>query len=274
MAAAHAEVDGRLQAIPWYLQTVLAAAGGLTSTATDMARWMRMFLAGGTLDGRQILKPETVQAMFQPSMVVAPSFSEMPPISDQSGFAYGLGCGVFHDRGVQVVEKGGALSGIRSVMDLVPDRKLGVAVLSNRDLLPLPEAIRAFVLAQVLGGSDADDQAVIRQRTDMLQGLLRPASPPANSAPPSLPLDGYAGAYDSELYGRFVVVRDGGGIRIEAGSARFPGALVHFGRDTFQLSWPPVDYGHQLLTFVVGPDGQAAAFDTETLGRFERATNA
>ena len=240
----------------------------------DMAQWMRMFLARGTIDGRQILRAETVQEMFQPSMVVAPSFSEMPPISDQSGFAYGLGCGVFHDRGVQVAEKGGALSGIRSVVELVPTCTLGVAVLSNRDLIPLPEAVRAFVLAQVLGGSDAHDQAVLRQRTDMLLGLLKPAPPPANPAPPSLPLDGYAGAYDSPLYGRFVIVRDGDGIRIEAGPARFPGTLVHFGQDTFQLSWPPVDYGHQLVTFTVGPDGQAVAFDTETYGRFARAAAA
>ena len=271
VAAAHAEVDGRLQPIPWYLQTVLAAAGGLTSTAADMARWMRMLLAGGALDGRQVLRPETVQAMFQPSMVVTPSFSELPPITDQSGFAYGLGCGVFHDRGVQVVEKGGALSGIRSVLELVPARKLGIVVLSNRDLVMLPEAIRAFVLAQVLGGDDAADQAEIRQRSGELATLLQPTPPPASPAPPSLPLDGYAGAYDSPLYGRFVVVQDGEGIGIEAGSTRFPGTLVHFGQDTFQLSWPPVDYGHQLVTFTLGPDGQAVAFDTQTLGRFERA---
>jgi CubicO group peptidase (beta-lactamase class C family) len=274
VAAAHAEVDGTLEPIPWYLQTVLAAAGGLTSTAADMAQWMRMLLAGGTLDGRQILRPETVQEMFQPSMVVAPSFSEMPPITDQSGFAYGLGCGVFHDRGVQVVEKGGALSGIRSVMELVPAGKLGVAVLSNRDLLPLPEAIRAFVLAQVLGGNDANDQAEIRQRGASLEALLQPTPPPANPGPPSLPLDGYVGPYDSSLYGQFVVVRDGDRLRIEAGSARFPGTLVHFGQDTYRLNWPPVDYGHQLLTFTVGPDGHATSFDTETLGRFERAANA
>ena len=135
----------------------------------------------------------------------------------------------------------------------------------------LTAPVRAFVLARVLGGSDAADQAEIRRRTESLEALLRPAPPPADPAPPSLPLDGYAGAYDSPLYGRFVVVRDGDGIRIEAGSARFPGALVHFGRDTFQVSWPPVDYGHQLVTFTAGPDGQAVAFDTETYGRFERA---
>ena len=37
--------------------------GGLYSTAGDMARFYRMLLNGGELDGRRVLKPETVAAM-------------------------------------------------------------------------------------------------------------------------------------------------------------------------------------------------------------------
>jgi methyl acetate hydrolase len=39
--------------------------GGLASTADDYGRFMRMFLNGGTLDGVQVLKPETVALMSQ-----------------------------------------------------------------------------------------------------------------------------------------------------------------------------------------------------------------
>ena len=37
--------------------------GGLYSTASDYIRFIRMFLNGGNLNGRQILKPETVKMM-------------------------------------------------------------------------------------------------------------------------------------------------------------------------------------------------------------------
>ena len=40
-----------------------AANGGLFSTAPDYARFARMILNGGTLDGKQYLKPETVKQM-------------------------------------------------------------------------------------------------------------------------------------------------------------------------------------------------------------------
>jgi methyl acetate hydrolase len=39
--------------------------GGLASTADDYGRFMRMLLNGGTLDGAQVLKPETVALMSQ-----------------------------------------------------------------------------------------------------------------------------------------------------------------------------------------------------------------
>jgi CubicO group peptidase (beta-lactamase class C family) len=38
-------------------------AGGLCSTGADMARFYRMMLSGGTLDGKRILSPESVQTM-------------------------------------------------------------------------------------------------------------------------------------------------------------------------------------------------------------------
>jgi CubicO group peptidase (beta-lactamase class C family) len=41
-----------------------APAGGISSSAADMGRFAAMLLNGGTLDGKQILKPETVAAMW------------------------------------------------------------------------------------------------------------------------------------------------------------------------------------------------------------------
>jgi CubicO group peptidase (beta-lactamase class C family) len=42
-----------------------SGGGGLTSTAADYMRFVRMLLNGGTLDGARILKPETVALMMQ-----------------------------------------------------------------------------------------------------------------------------------------------------------------------------------------------------------------
>jgi CubicO group peptidase (beta-lactamase class C family) len=43
----------------------LMGGGGLCSTAADYLAFCRMLLAGGALDGRRVLKPETVKLMGQ-----------------------------------------------------------------------------------------------------------------------------------------------------------------------------------------------------------------
>lgn len=54
---------------------IIRASGGMISTAADYARFLEMFRVGGTLDGRRILKPETVRAAVQPRVKINDSSS-------------------------------------------------------------------------------------------------------------------------------------------------------------------------------------------------------
>ncbi|HEY6129657.1 MAG TPA: serine hydrolase domain-containing protein [Candidatus Acidoferrum sp.] len=54
-----------------------AGAGGLSSTAADMGRFGQALLNGGELDGKRILKAETLAAMFTPQFRAS---DQMPPL--------------------------------------------------------------------------------------------------------------------------------------------------------------------------------------------------
>lgn len=65
-AKVHARTpDDGLQAVPVFLGggEYDMGGGGLTSTAPDYARFLRMMLRGGELDGARVLQPETVAEM-------------------------------------------------------------------------------------------------------------------------------------------------------------------------------------------------------------------
>ncbi len=92
-SAAHALIDGNIHVVePTILDTTGAASSG-TSTAADMATFMLMLLAKGSHGGQTILKPETVAELFKRSMVSDIGFSELPPISEKTGFYLWIGCG-------------------------------------------------------------------------------------------------------------------------------------------------------------------------------------
>ena len=155
----YGRIGGRIQAIPPSQQIVMGPAGSMVSTASDLSRYMDMLLGEGTLDGKRVLPERVVAEMFEPSMVSDITFSEALPISDETGFGYGLGWGYYYFHGAKVLEKGGALDGARAIIVLVPKRKLGIAILANLNLTNSPEAIRAYVLEQELGAASPQHSA-------------------------------------------------------------------------------------------------------------------
>src|SRR4029077_2026663 len=178
--AAHALVDGKEVVVePTKLDTT-GAASSATSTAADMSKLMLMFLNKGSYKGKRILKPETVEEIFKRSMVGKIEFSDLPPIREATGFYYGLGVDSFDYAGHHIIEKGGALAGVRTVMTLVPDKNAGVVILANLNLTAFPEAVRAYYVNQLLGIDPETDQKEILAHNIQLKKLLTPPPAPKN----------------------------------------------------------------------------------------------
>ena len=91
LASVYALKDGRPEVIedrklsPYLLDRDLpSGGGGLASTARDYLRFEEMKLNGGTLDGRRVLKPETIRLA---------SSNLLPPECPTAGIAFGMGDG-------------------------------------------------------------------------------------------------------------------------------------------------------------------------------------
>lgn len=271
VAAAHAQVNGLMHVVAWDRSAVFAAAGGIVSSAADMTKWMRMLLNKGQLDGVKVLSSETVEKLFEPAMVAEISFSELPPISVDTGFSYNLGWGVYYYQGDRVIEKGGGLDGMRSLVTLIPNKKIGIVILSNLNLTVFPELIRAKFLADLYGADVRDLEKTFFDANKKMSKMLAPPALPKVILQPENRNDAYPGLYTSPLYGDFLITQKAdGSLSVAAGPGRWEGKLKHFSNDTFLLTWPLINYGVQEITFTLGPDGKALSFSTETLGVFTK----
>jgi CubicO group peptidase (beta-lactamase class C family) len=255
-ASGHIGSGDELQVMPLENVSVLAAAGEAVSTGSDMARWLRMLLAEGSFEGTQILEPQTVREIFRPSMVASLNTELM---NDTSG-ANGLGCNIFNFLGYTVVEKNGALDGMKSIVVLVPEKKLGLAVLSNKHITLFPEAVRAEFLELFLGASGKDLQERIRMVQRHWDEAVQPPNPPKLTNPPCKDLGAYTGNYTSKLYEKCAVIRDGNDLRIEVGPTHYPGKLQHWTDNTFLLTFPDPDDAPGLITFIISSSGNVSGF--------------
>jgi len=91
-----------------------APAGSLSSTATDMARFMMAHLNGGQYDGARILKPETVKQMHSLTYVLAPGLN-----------GFDLGFYQENRNGHQIIGHAGDTEAFHSDLHLITDANVG-----------------------------------------------------------------------------------------------------------------------------------------------------
>ena len=111
-----------------------SGAGGLYSTAADYARFARMLLGGGTLDGVTLLAPDTVERMLQDQLAGLDPERARPG----TGEGFGLGFGVVVDpalRGGAVPAGVAGWTGAMSTAFSV-DRKRDLAIVWMQQFLP------------------------------------------------------------------------------------------------------------------------------------------
>ncbi|HEY0369178.1 MAG TPA: serine hydrolase domain-containing protein, partial [Chthoniobacterales bacterium] len=95
-------------------------AGGLSTTATDMSRFMLALLNGGTLDDATILRPETLAQMESRQFEVDPNLHAM-----------GLGFMEYTQNGHTMWGHGGDTIVFHSDLFLIPDAHVGVFISYN-----------------------------------------------------------------------------------------------------------------------------------------------
>ncbi len=264
-ATPHAVIEGKLQTVPWWRSEAMGAAGGICSTAADMARWLALQLNRGTLDGRKIFSEASSRAMWTPQVSFSVSVSQKEsPGTFFSG--YGLGWQLRDYRGHMIVSHGGALDGMFSQVTLVPDEGLGIAVLTNSQT-GIGSALASRTIDAFLGVPERDYSAETLQRTRQYEKTreLRAAAVEKERVPntqPSLKLEQYAGTYGGPMYGNATVSLENGGLVLRLlPNPDLVADLAHWHYDTFEIRWrkPNPFFGNGKAQFLL--DNRARIVD-------------
>ena len=264
VATPHARVEGAVRPIAPFTSDNTNPAGGINSGAEDMARWMQVRLARGKLaDGTALYSERTARELETPVTVRPTS----PPPAELAGLktnfnAYALGLGVRDYRGERVITHTGGLPGYVSIVTLLPERNLGVAVLTNAESEEAFSALTWTVVDHDLGAPPTDWTAAylkLRTRVEAETAAAVGKSAAARDATsrPSLPLAGYAGVYTDAWYGDVVVEESGG--RLVMRFSKTPalvGDMEHWQHDTFVVRWRDRELrADAYATFALRPDG-------------------
>ncbi len=264
VATPHGLWEGELTAFPWYNWDAMAAAGGIISSVTEMAAWLRLQLDRGVLaEGDTLFRPRRSWEMWtvHTPLAVSPSYRELYPSTHFRG--YGLGWSLNDYRGRKVVSHGGGYDGMFSRVVMVPEESLGVVVLTN-SMTGITSAITNRVVDLYLGGEARDWSEVLRARAERAAETeaARRATVVQQSmqgTEPSRPLGAYAGTYGGPMYGDAEVsVEDGGLVLRLLPNPDLIADLRHLQLDTWVIEWrrPFPWFGSGVAQFLLDPAGE------------------
>lgn len=203
-------------------------AGGVSSSAADMARWMTLVLDQGRWQGRTLISPAALKAAT----------------TAQPGgrYGYGFNSGADLHGHASLSHSGGFVLGAGTSFALWPEAGLGITVLTNAQPRGLAEAIALAFGEQAWGdvpaGTPSRDWLDFTQ--PQLHELYKPEgeragqSPPADPAPPQ-PLASYTGRYTNAYYGDAQVdlSANGNTLELAIGPTPLRYALRHWDRNEF-----------------------------------------
>ncbi len=178
-------------------------AGDINSTIEDMARWVRLQLGNGSFEGRRIISPENF------------AFTRTPKVAMSDKVSYALGWAVQQTPNGNIVWHNGGTNSFGAYVGMVPDRNIGVIVLTNEENVGFPDAIGLYIVDRILDNPKVDHVSgtlkAAKTKFDTAAKLFaKPASP--RPFPPLAPL---AGNFVNPSLGKAAVTLEGDALVME-----------------------------------------------------------
>jgi CubicO group peptidase (beta-lactamase class C family) len=199
------------------------AAGDINSTVEDMARWIRLQLGHGSFEGRRIVSAKSLAT------------TRLPKVAIDERMSYAMGWIVARTpNGTMVWHNGDTLS-FGAFLGLLPDRDVGLVVLSNAANAGLPDGVGAWALDRLMDNPEVDYVAdALKHAKARLAADDKRFAQPAHPRPfPALaPL---AGSFSSPTFGKGVLRADGGALVLALQETGAELALTPWDGDVFTL---------------------------------------
>ena len=176
----------------------MQAAGGLVSTANDLARWLEAQINLGRVDGRQVLPAAAVRESQRIQVQTD------LPIPGGRQIGYSLGWQVQVRGGDTVYAHGGGFTGFATMIVFAPRHRLGIAAMANDASLggTLVGLVTDAIYRRLVGPPHALGPDIAMEAERAKEGVRGDrARRAARSQVLPHPLEAYAGIYENPSYG-------------------------------------------------------------------------
>jgi len=260
----------RAEPLQWENWECLIAAAGINSCARDMARWLLGYMNTKNASQREIQKSQTlinVQGFLK-------SYEEPAWQIFSRGLEvvhYGLGWMMYTLNNKKILMHPGMGGGMQSIMAVVPEKELGIVILTNE----APQLGAACLLNQLLDlfldrprepWLLKAQKASLEIQSRIISEKMRLESSKGKQKP-TLPVSEYVGTYEHPAYGSIKIILDGEKIIFEFFTQE-KGILKMWDGDKFEIVGIPTMFPW-IVEFDISK-GRVSGLNMPNMGFFSR----
>jgi CubicO group peptidase (beta-lactamase class C family) len=231
----------------------VAPAGGIVSTVPDLCKWIILQMRKGKIGREQLISEQSLKELHTPQFINPPLYSYPERLNNCAG----LGWMIESYRGERLVRHNGNLGGFSSHVSFLPERNLGVVMITNIGLSPLEPIIPFYLYDRILGfpAVDWNQRKKIEAKKDEQDARLKLRKDFAHQpgTKPSRPLPAYTGIYRHPGYGKIIITFERRQLRLDYNGARY--RLTHLEKDSFRMLENSVSGDKYKLTFSLNKSG-------------------
>lgn len=181
----------------------LAPAASISSSVNDMSNWLIAQLNDGKFDGKEVISPKVIETTRIPRSIVG---RQRHPFNISHYNLYAMGWGMEDYEGYEIVSHTGGIDGYVTSVTLLPEKDLGIVVLTNTDHNLIFEAIKWEIIDSYLELPYRNYNRIylnyytMKTRAEEKQIALKEDTAAKNPAP-ALNFEEYTGDYKNDVYG-------------------------------------------------------------------------
>ncbi|XPF93012.1 serine hydrolase [Colwellia sp. RE-S-Sl-9] len=267
IATPHVFIEKELIAAKSHYLEGFSSAGSVISTVNDMSLWLKTLLNLGKINSQKTTRFKLLYTSNQAKKMWQPhtlrTVSEAATEHDKTHFsAYGLGWFLNDFQGVKLVHHSGSMRGMMSKVALIPEKNVGVVILSNQQSSAALNAIYREVFETYLELPEKDWIDYYHQQENRAlkrdkKRLSKIEEHLAKHSNPPLSLKKYARTYFDKWYGEIKITLNNNKLLMQfSNTPALKGELIHYKDNTFIARWHDRKLeADAFVRFLVTPEG-------------------
>ena len=236
----------------WALQTGIAG-GGIQSSAGDIAKWLIFNMNNGVINNHSLISARNMRFIHAPRTVITinNSYGEGWYIDKKEYQPYTL---LYHS---------GGGTGMHALMAYIPEKKLGIVILTNTYNNKIPEILSKKFFDLFLNRmSDKDwNQIYLQEKEKNIISQTKLARTNHCQINKNTNLKNYIGIYYNPVYGKLLISQQGDHLVLTIGPQKIIWTLIPCNAQVFKANWPNPS-GMDFLMLPIGQDNVEFSADT------------